>query len=407
MLRCKSATKFDETTVVIVSAGGSFELGFFSPGKGNDNRYVGIWYSKSPERVVWVANRENPLNDSSGVLKLTSEGILTLLNRTDGVHWSSNASKPVQNPTSQLLDSGNFIVTDRNDNSLIWQSFDHPCNTFLADMKFGIDLEKGVDRYLTSWRSVNDPSPGEFTYRLDLSGFPQRTMMKGSVMKFRSGHWNGLRFSGIPFLEPNSVYSFGFVFNQTEIYYYFHNVDGSVPTMLVLDENATSQRFTWANRTGEWKPYSSTHTDDCDTYNLCGRNSNCNIASTPKCVCLTGFEPKYEKDWESGDWSNGCVRRTQLDCQGGGDKFKPYTQVKVPDTNQSWYNMGLNLQECKEICLRNCTCTAYANTNITEGGSGCLLWFHDLMDIRTLSKNGQDLYVRLAASEIGMYPNLD
>lgn len=41
----------------IVSAGGIFELGFFSPNR-SKGRYVGIWYKGLPtEKVAWVANR--------------------------------------------------------------------------------------------------------------------------------------------------------------------------------------------------------------------------------------------------------------------------------------------------------------------------------------------------------------
>jgi hypothetical protein len=66
------------------SAGGSFQLGFFSPGN-SKSRYVGIWYTiSSEETVVWVANREAPLSDHSGVLKVTHGGVLVLLNRTNG-----------------------------------------------------------------------------------------------------------------------------------------------------------------------------------------------------------------------------------------------------------------------------------------------------------------------------------
>ncbi|KAL3729968.1 hypothetical protein ACJRO7_027036 [Eucalyptus globulus] len=363
----------------IVSAGGNFELGFFSPSN-SKNRYVGISYKKpSAGRVVWVANRENPLKDSLGVLKLTPEGVLILLNHTDGVIWSSNVSRLAQNPIAQLLDSANFVVKEGNDNDLgdaIWQSFDHPCNSLLGGMKLGKDRAK-------AW-----------------TGYPQLILMHRSVVRSSSGPWNGIRFSGIPQLRPNPVYRFGFVFNQNEIYYYFNLLNSSIPSMLVLSENGIAQRFTWVDRTKGWILYSSAQTDDCDTYALCGRNGNCNIASSPKCMCLTGFVPKYTSDWEFGDWTNGCVRRTKLDCQGG-DKFLKYTQVKLPDTRQSWFNESMNLQECEQTCLRNCSCVAYSNLDIRGQGSGCLLWFGYLMDIRQVNENVQEFYVRMAASEVG------
>ncbi|KAM3342241.1 hypothetical protein P3S68_027207 [Capsicum galapagoense] len=44
----------------VVSSGGTFKLGFFSP-SGSSKRYVGIWYKQilpHVQTVVWVANRE-------------------------------------------------------------------------------------------------------------------------------------------------------------------------------------------------------------------------------------------------------------------------------------------------------------------------------------------------------------
>ncbi|CAN1179571.1 G-type lectin S-receptor-like serine/threonine-protein kinase At1g11300 [Linum perenne] len=49
----------------------TFALGFFSPDQNPIRRYLGIWYhGVSKQTVVWVANRDSPLNDSSGRLTL-------------------------------------------------------------------------------------------------------------------------------------------------------------------------------------------------------------------------------------------------------------------------------------------------------------------------------------------------
>ena len=117
--------------VTLASAGGSFQLGFFSPCD-SKNRYVGIWYTVSSETVVWVANRDAPASDHSGVLKVTDDGILILLNSTNGIVWSTNTSRTAENPVAQLLDTGNLVMKDRNDDDpekFLWQSFDYPCDT--------------------------------------------------------------------------------------------------------------------------------------------------------------------------------------------------------------------------------------------------------------------------------------
>ncbi|KAJ0780281.1 putative protein kinase RLK-Pelle-DLSV family [Helianthus annuus] len=62
--------------------------------------------------------------------------------------------------------------------------------------------------------------------------------------------------------------------------------------------------------------------------------------------------------------------------------------------------MSMTLSECAAVCLKNCRCMAYANTNITGEGSGCLLWFNDLKDFRVIT-GGQDIFIRMASSELG------
>ena len=51
--------------------------------------------------------------------------------------------------------------------------------------------------------------------------------------------------------------------------------------------------------------------------------------------------------------------------------------------------------------MRNCSCTAYAVADVRNGGSGCLAWHGDLMDTKKLIDQGQDLFVRVDAVELG------
>ena len=56
-----------DTGQTLVSVGETFELGFFSPAN-SINRYVGTWFKNVTNlTAVWVANRDRPLTDSSGV----------------------------------------------------------------------------------------------------------------------------------------------------------------------------------------------------------------------------------------------------------------------------------------------------------------------------------------------------
>ena len=41
----------------------------------------------------------------------------------------------------------------------------------------------------------------------------------------------------------------------------------------------------------------------------------------------------------------------------------------------------------------------YSNTDTRDGGSGCAIWYGDLIDIRQVAANGQDVYIRMPASK--------
>ncbi|CAL5390997.1 unnamed protein product [Camellia sinensis] len=377
----------------IVSSGGSFEMGFFSPGN-SGNTYLGIWYKKiSVQTVVWVANREIPLVNSSGVLTIIDPGILALVDGTGSVIWSPNVTGPV----AQLMESGNLVVKDAN-NNILWQSFDYPCDTLLPGMRQGKNFVTGIDRMLSSWKSSDDPARGKCTYRCDPQGYPQIIMSCGSVEVFRTGPWNGLGFSYLN-LKLNPIYTYELVYTKEEVYFHYQLVS-SVVSRLTLNQNGVAQRWTWVDRSQEWVIYRSAPTDACDTYKLCGPNGNCNIGKLPVCDCLSKFVPQNQTEWISGDWSNGCVRRTMLDCHNG-DGFLKYSHYKMPDTQYSWFDKSMTLRECEMRCLKNCSCMAYTSLDISGGGSGCLLWFDELIDMRQYSDNGQDIYIRMASSELG------
>lgn len=387
----------------ITSSGGSFQMGFFSPGN-SKNRYVGIWYSNiSVTTVVWVANREAPLATNSGTLKVIKPGRLVIVNDTNHIIWSTNTSRSAQNPVAKLLDSGNLVVIDADADGheigdFLWQSFDYPTDTLLPGMKIGWNFVTGREVYLSSWMNEEDPAPGDYTYHCDPSGYLQNVLKKDSKEIYRSGPWNGLRFSGATNSRESPFYTFGVVSTKNEVYFTYHLL-ASVITRFCLNPNGVLQRWTWGHRNQGWTLYLSLPTDNCDTYKLCGGYGSCNSLDSPVCECLDKFVPKHVEDWGKADWSSGCARRTELNCIRG-DVFLKYSKLKLPDTRNSWFNVSMNLEECRKVCLKNCSCMAYANLDIRNGGSGCLLWFEDLLDIRQLANEGQDVYIRMAASEL-------
>ncbi|KAI3769204.1 hypothetical protein L6452_00304 [Arctium lappa] len=392
----------------IVSAEQTFELGFFTPGNTTTtrNRYLGIWYKRlATDTVAWVANRNNPIANNSGELTLRPDGVLVLRDsNTNTIIWSSSSTGTVRNPVAKLLDSGNLMVVDGDDISVnnngdyIWQSFDHPTDTFLPGLKFGRNLAKGVVTNFTSWRSDDDPSEGEFMVYMDFDGLPQVFQKRGNEIQYRLGSWNGLRFTGMLSLSPNSIFTFSHVSNENEIYYKFELINRSVLTKMMLTPAGNMLRLNWINRTQGWFMFSTPTVDSCVRYGLCGPYGSCDIEQSPSCACLRGFTPKDPSEWGLADWTNGCEREIPLDC-GAGEGFRRYSSVKLPDTRRSWYDMNMTLKQCEVKCKNECNCTAYSTLDI-KYNTGCLLWYGELIDIRTYSDAGQDIYIRVAAAEI-------
>ncbi|XP_062080688.1 G-type lectin S-receptor-like serine/threonine-protein kinase At4g27290 [Humulus lupulus] len=344
----------DGTT--LVSSEGTFELGFFTPSNSN-NRYLGIWYRNiSGPTVVWVANRCKPINDSSGSLTINNTGNIELLGQNKSVVWSTSSLKQARKPLVQLLDNGNFVLKDEKDENkenYLWQSFD--CDTFLSGMKFGWDLKRGLTR------------------------------------------------RGCPELRPNPLYDYKFVYSDDEVYYSYILKKKSVITRVVINRTASAhQRLIWIEIDKIWKPYFSGPRDQCDNYGQCGANAECIMTKNPICRCLKGYKPTSLQDWNSMDWYEGCVRSSPLSCHDQGkDGFLKFSGWKLLDAQHTWVNKSMNLRECRAKFLSNCSCTAYTNSDIRGEGSGCVVWFGDLYDIRQFPSSRQDIFVRLSALEMG------
>ncbi|KAJ0456239.1 putative protein kinase RLK-Pelle-DLSV family [Helianthus annuus] len=390
-----------------------FELGFFSLDNNNNNWYIGIWYKQiEPKTYVWVANRDNPVNSSSGKLTIGGNGNIILFNQPETAVWMSNDSNysvRAVNTVAQLLDSGNFVLRPEGDErpeSYIWESFKNPTDTLLPGMRLGWDRKTGVNRFLRSWKSGMDPGSGSYTFKMNVDGFPEIFLSAGVKPVYRSGPWNGKRFSGVPEMKGVSVIKFEFENNYNEVFYSYEMANKSDYSRLIMTSSGTLRRFTWIESSKTWNPYWFAPRDQCDEYRKCGPWGVCDANTSPLCKCMKGFRPKNQQAWDLRDGSDGCVRSSEMDC--GSDGFRLMKNMKLPEGSKAFVDQTLSLSECGEICKRNCSCVAYANTNISENGSGCVIWAVDLLDMRQYAdtEGGQDLFVRAAASDSDQSPTI-
>ncbi|KAK1557287.1 hypothetical protein Q3G72_021734 [Acer saccharum] len=172
-------------------------------------------------------------------------------------------------------------------------------------------------------------------------------------------------------------------------------------TYFVLD---TEGRLLQNNRVDgkeEWQIRQTYPENVCDVYGKCGEFGICGPRSEPICSCLRGFEPKNIEEWSRGNWTRGCVRRTPLQCEsinktgdaGKEDGFLKFGMLKLPDFAERTTALE---DRCRELCLSNCSCIAYAY----DAGIGCMSWRDNLTDVQQFYSKGTDFYIRVAHSEL-------
>ncbi|RID48675.1 hypothetical protein BRARA_I05174 [Brassica rapa] len=397
----------------LLSRSGVFRFGFFTPVNSTGHlRYVGIWYDKVPvQTVVWVANKDTPINDTSGVISISDDGNLVVTDGRNRLVWSTNVTVTVSPNATwvQLMDNGNLRLQDnRNNVETLWESFKHPYNSFLPRMTLGTSTKTGENLKLTSWRSYVDPSTGNYTAGLASFTFPELTfpellIWKNNVPIWRSGPWNGQVFIGLPDVD-SLLFLDGFnLINDNQGTFSMSFANDSFMYHFNLDPDGAIYQRDWSTR--GWRIGVRFPSTDCDAFGRCGPYGICNSREDPTCKCVKGFVPRNNTEWNARNWTSGCVRRASLQCNvsngggGKGDGFLKLQKMKVPiNAEQSL----ANVQACPKVCSDNCSCTAYAY----DRGIGCMLWSGELVDMQSFLGSGIDLYIRVAHSELKTHSKL-
>ncbi|KAK7854604.1 g-type lectin s-receptor-like serine/threonine-protein kinase [Quercus suber] len=251
---CKAIHTHSETDILVqgqklrggehlASSGGTFRLEFFSPGSSR-NRYVGISFNIADgvllvanKKVVWVANRDNPIADKSGILMIDELGRLTI-SHSGGSLVVSNSVQAANNASAMLLESGNFILREQNSDGstsqVLWQSFDHPTDTLLPGMKLGISMKTTDIWSLTWWISESNPAKGTFTLTAGFNMDDESMLViwwKGNTY-WISGNWQNGHFEFVPRLSNERDISFSYISNENEKYFTYY-----------LNKNRTLSRY--------------------------------------------------------------------------------------------------------------------------------------------------------------------
>ncbi|KAM3386969.1 hypothetical protein ACQJBY_010084 [Aegilops geniculata] len=394
----------------LVSGNGRYALGFFETGS-DSNWYMGIWFNTVPKLTpAWVANRDDPIkNITSLELTISGDGNLVILNRSSSsIIWSSQARVTTTDTIAALLNTGNLVLQDSSPNSsdVFWQSFDYPTDTFLPGAKLGYDKVTGLNRRLVSWKNLIDPASGAYHEELDPSGLNQFLLapLNSSMPYWYSGVWNGQYFALMPEMSKGYFMNFTFVDNDQEKYFMYTLHDETTVIRNYVDVSGQAKTNIWQESSQNWLPMFAQPKAQCDVNAVCGPSTICNDNALPSCNCMKGFAVRSPKDWKLDDRTSGCLRNTPLDCGNRStistDRFYPMPCVRLPQNDDHSKPAAASYGECAQICLGDCSCTAYS---FVKGE--CSVWHGELLDWRqhqcsdSSSTNGETLYLRLAAKE--------
>uniref|UniRef100_K4A086 Receptor-like serine/threonine-protein kinase n=1 Tax=Setaria italica TaxID=4555 RepID=K4A086_SETIT len=408
----------------IVSDGGDFAFGFFSPSNSTPEKlYLGIWYNKIPRlTVVWVANRATPaISSSAPSLVLTNTSHLVLSDVKGRVLWTTNTTAaasssplPRSNATggsvAVLINTGNLILRSPS-GMVLWQSFDHPTDTVLPGMNIRYHKTHEENR-LYSWNGPDDPSPGAFSVGAKTDTFIQGFIWNGSLPEWRGAVWTGATVTSQQFFQVNTtnVVYIAYVDSIDEMSTVFTVSDGAPPLRSVVSYSGRVEVSVWNRDSSEWAMLSVWPDYECSKYGYCGLSGYCDHTdATPTCKCLDGFEPVDKEEWSSARFSRGCKRKEVLRCSDG---FLALPGMNVPD---NFVRIGRKtIKECAAECSGNCSCVAYAYANLNGStldgdATRCLLWIgdHQLVDTQKMQgvrpynaagadSQGETLYLRVA-----------
>ncbi|KAG5544912.1 hypothetical protein RHGRI_017390 [Rhododendron griersonianum] len=324
--------------------------------------YENLTWLDAPQ-LVWSANRDRPVKVNA-ILKLTGSGDLILEDADGDIIWSTDTGgKSVTG--LRFSEFGNLVLFDKY-NTAVWQSFDHPTDSLLLGQKLvsgqkliaktsSADFSRGLFWLLVrngSLLGYLEANPPVVYYKYILDGISKFTNLEEEYVAFENGSFNG---QNIPLASTAQ-------FMRLE-------PDGHLK---VYDSGG-----------GQWKIVADlldSEFDDCGYPTVCGKYGIC--SNGPQCGCLEGSDNEIGnfKPISYKQPNLGCSLVTPISC----DYSQHHSLLELTDTSYFVLNLQYNneldektgLQDCKNACLRNCSCKAALFAyQLSDSNSrrGCLL----------------------------------
>ncbi|XP_057829240.2 putative receptor protein kinase ZmPK1 [Cryptomeria japonica] len=377
-----------ESETILISPDGTFSAGFYNVGI---NAYgLAVWYSLTPKTVVWMANRDQPVNGQDSSLRFQIDGDLLLVDAGGIPIWRTN-TKAVGVKEALLLNTGNLVLRSDSE-QIVWQSFDFPTDTLLPEQIFKRSSN------LTSRMELGNYKPGYYRFYFNDDNY-LALIYEG--LKLSSKYWPS---------QPN--YAFGVfdigrtTYNITRQAFLdragrftssdkfsFNAYDyGEGPLRrLTLDIDGNLRLYSLDSQNLTWEITWVALAKQCDVHGLCGFNGVCTYTPEPKCICPPGFEIE-----DSTDWFKGCRLIHNFSCALNSAQF-----LRLPYTDYYGYerpgqSYGVSLQVCRKICMDDCLCLGFVYT--TTGTGECFPKYLLTSGLQS-PKVARDTYIKISAND--------
>ncbi|GLJ13190.1 hypothetical protein SUGI_0207130 [Cryptomeria japonica] len=284
-------------------------------------QYLVIAYIQYNETIIWAANRNMPI-DGKPCLKLGPHADLNLQDLNGTVLWSANVS---QVDHVELLDSGNLVLQNIK-NKTLWASFDYPTDTIIQGGYLG------PGRALISYKSSDDLSAGPYMLKMEPGG----VVLYGSFptpLPYGVWTYNPLGVGSSSFAN----FALRSACNNTLLQY------GSRGESISLEQEDGSLSTECKQETQG----RSSSSRQIVTGDLIGNDF---FRSKGNCEC---YDEVVFNQFQS---NAGCIPRKYPVC-GASNQFLKLEGVDY--FANGYINPGSSsLEQCKQLCLSNCSCAA-------------------------------------------------
>ncbi|XP_059667865.1 putative receptor protein kinase ZmPK1 [Cornus florida] len=352
-----SSLSVEDDSGLITSPDNSFTCGFYSVG--SNAYWFAIWFTNARDRtVVWMANRDKPVNSRGSKISLRRNGAMVLADIDGSIVWETNTTS-TDVARAELHNTGNLVLTDPN-GKILWQSFDFPTDTLLPSQSFT------KSKKLISAMKNGSFASGYFSLLYDNDNV-LRLIYDGPEVSsqywpnpdydvYRNGRTN-YNSSRIGLLDDMGGFQ-----SSDRLHFNASDMGFGIKRRLTIDFDGNLRLYSLNDSTGWWDRTWQALTQPCNVHGICGRYGICVYTPEPLCSCPPGFEVR-----NSTDWNEGCKPTFNRTCSNSEQvKF-----VELPHTDYWGFDLNfttsISLEECREICLGDCSCEAFSYRLIGYG----------------------------------------